>query len=231
MPGEQLPLSIGRAPLRRRLPARLRPMQPTAVDAPFDDDGYWFEPWWPGVRCLAFVEQGELRLRAEGLNDALASLPELSGLPDQLTADGIVLDGTLLVLDHDGRPDAELLRRRLAGGPGPGTAAFVASDLLYADGVALGRRAFRARRARLEQVLRSGDRVTVGRGHPAEGLLMADALRELGVAELSARELSSRYRSGPAGAAWLRIPTALPGLEPPIARRPSLALIMRLPFD
>ena len=230
MPGEQLPLSIGRA-APRRLPARIRPMQPTGVDAPFDDDEYWFEPWWPGVRAQAFVEGGRLRLAAEGLNDALAALPELADLPGLLTADGVVLDGTLLVLDGDGRPDAELLRRRLAEGRGPGAAAFVASDLLFVNGEPLGRRAYRARRRRLEEVLRTGDRVAVGRGHPAEGLLMAEALRELGVAELSARRLGSRYRAGSAGASWLRAPTVMPGAAPVADRRPSLALIMRLPLD
>ncbi len=225
-----MPLSIGRE-LARRLPVRIRPMQPAAIDAAFDDPGYWFEPWWPGVRAFAFVEGGALRLRAEGLNDALAALPELGGLPSQLTADGVVLDGTLLVLDDDGRPDADLLRRRLSAGHGPGGAAFVASDLLFVDGLPMSRRGYRARRQRLEEVLRSGDRVTVGRGHAGEGLLMADALRDLGVAELSARQLSARYHPGPAGEAWLRAPSAEPGWSPPPERRPSLALIMRLPLD
>jgi hypothetical protein len=56
-------------------------------------------------------------------------------------------------------------------------------------------------------------------------------VREFGVAEQSARQMSARYRGGPAGAAWLRMPTALPGLAPVVTRRPSLALIMRLPLD
>jgi bifunctional non-homologous end joining protein LigD len=230
VPGEQLPLSMARV-ATRRLPARIVPMQPTSVGAPFDDPEYWFEPWWPGVRAQAFVEGGRLRLSAEGLNDALAALPELADLPSQLDADGVVLDGTLLVLDADGRPDAELLRRRLAEGHGPGGAAFVASDLLFVDGAPLGRRTYRARRAQLEEVLRSGERVAVGRGHVAEGLLMAEALHELGVVELSARRLAARYRGGPGGESWLRAPTTLPGAEPLRDRRPSLALIMRLPLD
>ncbi len=230
MAAEQLPLSIGRAS-RSQLPVRLRPMQPTSVGAPFDDEGYWFEPWWPGVRAFALVEGGDLQLRAEGLNDALAALPELAGLPAQLERDGVMLDGTLLVLDDDGRPDADLLRQRLAIGRGAGTAAYVASDLLHVDGRPLGRHAFRRRREHLERVLRASERVVVGSGHAAEGLLMAEALRRLGLAELSARELSARHRSGPAGSAWLRAPTALPGAEPVADRRPSLALIMRLPLE
>jgi len=228
--GNQLPLSIPSDAASRRLPARISPMQPTAIDAPFDDPAYLFEPWWPGVRGLFFADGGRLRLQAEGLSDALACLPELATLTSQLEVDGVVLDGTLLVLDDDGRPDVQLLRRRLAGFGRRGRPAFVASDLLYAAGVSLMRRSFMTRRQRLEEVLRVGDRVIVGRAYAGDGLLMADALRELGVEALSARQLSARYRAGSGGAAWLRAPTAIGGAEVP-RRRPQLALIQRLPLD
>ena len=61
------------------LPARIKPMLPGAGGAPFDDDEVFFEPWWPGTRCLAFVERGQLRLQTEHLADPLATVPELSG--------------------------------------------------------------------------------------------------------------------------------------------------------
>ena len=230
MAGDQLPLSIPSDAFPRRLPARISPMQPTAIDAPFDDPGYLFEPWWPGVRGLFFADGGRLRLQAEGLSDALACLPELAMLASQLEVDGVVLDGTLLVLDDDGRPDAQLLRRRLAGLGRRGRPAFVASDLLYAAGVSLMRRPFVARRQRLEEVLRAGDRIIVGRAYARDGLLVADALRRLGVEALSGRQLAARYRAGLGGAAWLRAPTGIGDAELP-RRPPQLALIQRLPME
>lgn len=208
-------------------------MQPTAVDAPFDDPDYLFEPWWPGVRAIAFVERGKLRLQAEGLADALEAAPELRPLPAQLLNDGVVLDGMLLVLDRRGRPDAGLLRRRLAAPRAlhrPGRAAFVASDLLWADGAALTRRPFRSRRQRLEQIVADGDVLAAAHAYPAEGTLVAEALQELGVEVLSARRLDARYRSGPGGDAWVRAPASGP-LEVDAARRPVLTLIQRLPFE
>src|SRR5436305_696237 len=87
-------------------------MQAAAVDAPFDDADYFFEPWWPGARALAFIESGRLRMTVSGLSDPIAAFPELRELPQQVVGDEIVLDGTLLVLDDEGRPDAELLRAR-----------------------------------------------------------------------------------------------------------------------
>jgi bifunctional non-homologous end joining protein LigD len=204
-------------------------MEATEIVSPFDDPDYFFEPWWPGLRALAFVDGGRLRMQASGLSDPLAAFPELAEIPSQVQGDVLVLDGTLLVLDGEGRPDAELLRNRLAtseAGSG-GQPAYVASDLLWTDGDSLLRLPFQQRRDRLTTVLPDGDRAIVGRGYPIEGTLVAEALTALGIDGLSARRLSARYRSGAAGDAWLRAP-----LEPPEPRpHPTLALILRLPLD
>lgn len=231
MATEQLPLPVvpraptGDAPARR-LPERIFPMLPTEVASPFDDPDYLFEAWWPGARAIASCERGVLRLQVAGLADAGASFPELATLPAQLAEDGTMLDGTLLILDPDGRPDADLLRQRLAGAGRPGRPAYVASDLLWAGGQSVRLNAFRVRRAWLEAILEPGDRATVGRGYRGDGTLLAEALAPLGVDGISARHLGARYRSGPAGDAWLRAPIVPAEPRP----RPTLALILRLPL-
>jgi bifunctional non-homologous end joining protein LigD len=228
VPSEQLQLPVPPADdgVSLRLPARVVPMQATQVDTPFDDPDYFFEPWWPGVRAFALVERGRLRLQADGLADATATFPEVEELPGQLGEDGVVLDGTLLVLDDEGRPDNGLLRARLDGSNRPGRPAYVASDLLWAGGEPVTRRSFRVRRRWLEALLEPGDRVTAGQGYVGDGTLVAEALGSLGIEALSARQLSARYRAGPAGAAWLRAPVIAAA---PLSR-PTLALILRLPL-
>lgn len=201
-------------------------MEATGFDAPFDDPEYLFEPWWPGARAIAFAERGALRLQVSGMADALAVFPELAEIPGQLAEDGVVLDGTLLVLDADGRPDAELLRARLGGQGSAGRPAYVASDLLWSGGQPAVGRSFAVRRRWLEAILAPGDRVTVGRAYPEEGTVVAEALAGLGISAMSARRLRSRYRAGPAGDAWLRVP--LTAADP--QARPTLALILRLPL-
>jgi bifunctional non-homologous end joining protein LigD len=228
VPGEQLGLPIPPAAVGDRLPARIATMQPTLGVAPFDDPAYLFEPWWPGVRAVAWVERGELvRLRAEGLADALTSFVELADeLPERLLDDGVVLDGWLLSLDEGGWLDTELLRRRLAGDRGAGRPAFVASDLLWCGGASWLRRSFAARRRRLETVLRDGDRCVVSHALVGDGTLLAEALGRFGIEGISARRLDARHRAGSAGEAWLRIP-----VRPAITtERPRLALIQRLPL-
>lgn len=226
MPGDRLELHVpGPA---GRLPTRIAPMQPTAGIGPFDDPGFLFEPWWPGVRALVWVEGARVtRLQVDGLADAMAAFPELDAeLPGQLMEDEAILDGSLLVLDEGGWLDGELLRRRLAGDPTAGRPAFVASDLLWSAGASLQRRPFSARRDRLVSILRDGDRCMVGHALRGEGTLLAEALRRFGFTGLSARRLDARFRSGSAGDAWLRLP--MTPIVP--SERPQLALIQRLPL-
>ncbi|HEX7197623.1 MAG TPA: hypothetical protein VF364_12420 [Candidatus Limnocylindria bacterium] len=228
MPGDQLDLSIDTAD-SGRLPARVATMQPAEGFAPFDDPAYLFEPWWPGIRALAWIEDGRLvRLRAEGLADALTAFGELAEeLPERLMEDGVLLDGWLLALDEGGWLDGDLLRRRLEGDRGAGRPAFVASDLLWSGGSAWERRPFGARRERLEAVLLDGDRCVVSHALRGEGTLLAEALARFGLDAISARRLDARYRAGSAGDAWLRLPL----VPEPITERPRLALIQRLPLE
>jgi bifunctional non-homologous end joining protein LigD len=211
------------------LPQRVLAMQPSPGVGPFDDAAYLFEPWWPGVRTLVWVEGARVtRLQVDGLADAMAAFPEVGAeLPAQLMADETIIDGWLLVLDDGGWLDADLLRRRLAGDHGAGRPAFVASDLLWSGGASLQRRPFSSRRELLEAILPDGDRCMVGHALRREGTLLAEALRRFGFTSLSARRLDARFRSGVAGDAWLRVP-----IEPAtLSERPRLALIQRLPFE
>jgi bifunctional non-homologous end joining protein LigD len=228
VPGEQLDLPIWTEP-GEALPARLAPMQPAAGAGPFDDPAYLFEPWWPGVRALAWIQGGRLvRLQVEGIADALAAFAELGDeLPERLVEDGVVLDGWLLALDEGGWLDTDLLRRRLAGEPGAGRPGFVACDLLWSSGAPWHAKRFTTRRAQLTAVLRDGDRCVVSHALVGEGTLLAEALARFGLTGISARRLDARYRFGAAGDGWLRLP-----IEPAVrAERPRLALIQRLPLD
>jgi bifunctional non-homologous end joining protein LigD len=228
VPGEQLDLPIPTEP-GQALPARLAPMQPSSGAGPFDDPDYLFEPWWPGVRALAWIDGRRLvRLQAEGMADALTAFSELGEeLPERLTTDGVVLDGWLLALDEGGWLDTDLLRRRLAGEHSAGRPGYVACDLLWSGGEPWHARRFATRREQLGAVLRDGDRCVVSHALRGEGTLLAEALARFGLTGISARRLDARYRFGGAGDGWLRLPIA------PATRteRPRLALIQRLPLD
>ena len=222
-PSEPLPLEFAAAP--SHLPARIVPMLPTDGEGPFDDAGYFFEPWWPGIRALVLIERGAVRLRAEALTDPTQAFPELAGVAELVRGDGVVMDVTLMVLDTRGRPSRTLLERRLRGG-GAGSPALVASDLLYRDEASLAARPFGERRGELAALLAPSPWCLAGKGFVGDGTTVAEALGALGFRALSARRLDAPLRAGAAGSAWYRVPVVAAPRELP----PFLAVFRRLPL-
>jgi bifunctional non-homologous end joining protein LigD len=224
---EQLPLQIESAE-KRVIPLRLKPMLPAAGDAPFDDPNWFFEPWWPGASALAYIEDFKVRLDIEHLADPLAAFPELARIGEDFAHDQVVVEGALLVLDDEGRPDPDMLRHRLtAPGSLDGTPAFIASDLLYDLGEPLLELPFEQRRARLAEALTDTPRAVVSRGFRGEGTTLAEAILSMGLTEISARLLSGRYRPGTRDESWLRVPVVE---TPAVPTRPLLTLLQKLPL-
>ena len=83
------------------LPRFIKPMLAQAVPRPFDSDRYRFEVKWDGIRCLAFIEEGRIRLQSRQLLDMTGQFPELAALGALPT--GTVLDGELIIF-ADNRP-------------------------------------------------------------------------------------------------------------------------------
>lgn len=72
------------------------------------------EPELDGWRCIAQVQDGKVRLWTRGGLEWSPLLPELSCLAD---LGDLVLDGELVALSPDGRPDLDLLSTHMTGRP------------------------------------------------------------------------------------------------------------------
>ena len=212
------------------LPARLAFPIASEGGRPFDDDAFFFEPWWPGTHAFLRRSGGTLEMRTEHLSDPLAIFPELRQSLEGLDREGVIIEGTLLALDDRGRPDTGLLRRRLRGASGPDViaeGAFVASDLPYLDGKPLSRMAFVERRRRLAALMPTTDHCVLGPGLVGEGLTLARAVADMGIGALSARRLDGHWKGGDAGDAWLRLELHD---QPASETRPFLVLLETLPL-
>jgi bifunctional non-homologous end joining protein LigD len=218
------------APAARAGLPTIVPMSPIGGAGPFDDDEWFFEPWWPGAQAILYVEAGRIRLQTDHMADPNPAFRELGAIAGQFGADSVIAHGTLLVLDDEGRPDADLLRRRLSGDDASvqlGFPALVVSDLLYLRGDSLLNWSFEDRRAQLTRLLRDGDACVAGRGLRTDGTTLAEAAAAMGMAEISARRLSALYRTGASDDGWRRLPVAE---VPSTPARPFLALLQRLPL-
>ena len=95
---------------------------------PSNDDAYAYEVKWDGVRVLAYIEDGRMRLESRNLRDITPRYPELEGLVDAVGGRNVLLDGEVVAFDEQGKPSFGVLQsrmhvgnpievRRLMGGP------------------------------------------------------------------------------------------------------------------
>ena len=62
---------------KNKLPSTIKPMLGRLARTPFDSPNYIFELKWDGMRGLAFVEGGELRLLSRNGRNIATQFPEL----------------------------------------------------------------------------------------------------------------------------------------------------------
>src|SRR4051812_32126248 len=82
-------------PTREPLPEWIDPMLARLGDLP-TDDGWAYEIKWDGIRAVAFIEGGRLRLMSRRKTNVTAGYPELSALGRALGAHEAVLDGEIV---------------------------------------------------------------------------------------------------------------------------------------
>jgi bifunctional non-homologous end joining protein LigD len=231
------------------LPDGLRPMQPRLAAEPFDSPAHLFEPWWGGLRALAYVGPadtpgaGDVRIVDEAGREVGGRLPELAGMAVRLDARSAVLDGELVAVDAAGLADNAELERRIAGERGRAVA-FLAFDLVHLDGRSLLTLPLHRRRELLKRILHPGDEVVAVPAIAAEGRALHAAATAQGIAGILGRQRTSPYLPGVTSRLWRFVATAPTGSggarsaqptlaledEPATAAAPVIALIRRLPL-
>jgi bifunctional non-homologous end joining protein LigD len=79
---------------------------------PFSGAGWLFEIKYDGFRMLAGRHRGRPRLRYRRGADATGAFPEVAAALAPLPVRDLVLDGEIVVLDRDGRPNFQRLQQR-----------------------------------------------------------------------------------------------------------------------
>jgi bifunctional non-homologous end joining protein LigD len=134
-------------------PADVQLMKPTATERPFSDEGWVFELKYDGFRMLAAGGSGEAHLSFARGQDATPAFPEIARSLAAVPFRGLVLDGEVVVLDAQGRPNFQQLQRRVHGKSPDDSAVLFAFDLLACEGFDLRPLPLRERKALLGRVL------------------------------------------------------------------------------
>ena len=94
------------------LPHLIRPMLASLRhELPEDEDRYGWELKWDGLRAIAYVSEGKVRLVSRNDKDMAASYPELGVLAERVRTP-VILDGEIVAL-RAGRPNFGLLQSRM----------------------------------------------------------------------------------------------------------------------
>ncbi|MEP7036676.1 MAG: non-homologous end-joining DNA ligase [Actinomycetota bacterium] len=167
---------------------------------------------WDGMRVLADVADGSVKLLSRNENDVTVSYPELSrfdrpGMPEDMLLDGevVALEGGLpsfsALAERMHVSEARKALRLAAGRP----VTFMAFDLLRLDGVDLTSRALGERKAALRAIGLVGPRYQVPPTYD-DGAALHAATLEQGLEGVVSKRLSSRYRPGRRSTDWLKFP-------------------------
>ena len=179
---------------------------------PFDSDKHLFEIKWDGIRVLAFFGEGIQRLQGRKLTDATERYPEIVEGLKALPGDGI-LDGEVVVLDPEGRPDFQrvLVREQTTTRDASLVKAsrhpvvYMAFDLLYRNGEPLFDRPLIERKKLLSQLLVSPPSPIVESTYVlGQGKALFREAEARGLEGIVAKAISSRY-VGERSNDWLKL--------------------------
>lgn len=181
----------------------LHPMEPTVAKEAFDSEDTLFQLKWDGVRVLTYkYADGHTRLFNRRLNERTAQYPEIIAALGSL-ASGTVLDGEVVALGADGRPDfPRVLRRDLVRSPSKikiaaahVPVAYMVFDVLWLCGEAVHTRPL-TQRLELLASLPLPSPVHLVESVPAAGKALFEAVKAEGLEGIVAKKAGSAYRIG-----------------------------------
>lgn len=180
------------------------PMLAEARDQPFSRPGWLFELKYDGFRLLAARDGGGARLRYRRGHDATATFPEIARALAALPVGDVILDGEIVVLDDQQRPDFQRLQKRVqlrrrvdierAAVELPAT--LFVFDLLALEGHDLRERTLRERKDWLRRILPPAGPLRYVDHVEDKGEALFDEIRRMGLEGMVGKRADSRYRAG-----------------------------------
>ncbi len=202
---------------RARFPASVKPMLATLTKTSFSNPDWLFEPKLDGVRALAFIRDGKVKLISRTGRDSTRQYPSLAEELGLQPERQLILDGEIVALDRDGRPSFHRLQQRLnlsreadirrAEAETP--VFYYVFDLIYAGGYDLRAVALAQRKDLLERILLPSDRVRLLEHFEEEGEAAYEAAVSHGLEGIIAKRRDSAYEAGRRSRHWLKIKPTL----------------------
>jgi bifunctional non-homologous end joining protein LigD len=201
-------------PERKPMPERIEPMLAKLVTKiPTPDSAWGFEFKWDGIRALAYVEGGIVKLQSRTGELITPRYPEVHAMGRALGSTEVIIDGEIVALDEKGRPSFEEIqqrmgltsdteiRRKMKDVP----VTYMVFDILWRDGHSMMDLPYTERRSALEKLKLGGVSWQTPPYEKGSGKTMLQASNKAGLEGIVAKRLDSKYEPGRRGDAWQKI--------------------------
>ena len=190
---------------------RLSPMLAETAPGPFSREGWLFELKYDGWRVLAERRSGAARLALRKGSDASETFPEVARAIAALPLD-VVIDGEVVVLDAEGKPDFHALQERahlsrpldIARAAVATPATYYAFDLLAAGGLDFRSLPLSARKSLLARVVPRLGPVRFADHVEMAGEALFAEVQKRGLEGVMAKRLDAPYRETRSDT-WLKV--------------------------
>jgi bifunctional non-homologous end joining protein LigD len=185
------------------------PMLAVLVEKPFDSKDWIFEIKWDGYRAIAEINKDNVLLISRNRASFNTRFPAIvdSLRKMQITA---VLDGEIVIVDSNGRPDFQLLQQYLKSRKG--ALIYYVFDILYYEGYQLIDLPLILRKGLLTEVFNDLAKAKKGSGNvrisdfiEKDGIAFFNAAKNNNLEGILAKKSSGKYYPGARSKEWLKI--------------------------
>jgi bifunctional non-homologous end joining protein LigD len=188
----------------RPMPHGITPMFASVAREPFDHPDWIYEVKWDGYRAVAEIRDDTVSLYSRnGVSFNKRFAPVAEAL--RRYGSDAVLDGEIVVVDEQGRPDFQLLQHYQ--GAGSGHLLYYVFDLLYFRGHDLTGLPLVRRKELLKRTLPTIPGVRLSDHFVNDGIAFYKVATEKGLEGIIAKHSQSTYEAGSRTRQWLKMKT------------------------
>jgi len=188
------------------MPHAIEPMLATPIKEPFDHPDWIFEVKWDGYRAVAEIRDEAVSLYSRNLISFNKKFFPIVDALRRLSFEA-VLDGEIVVVDDQGRPDFQKLQHYQESKSGH--LLYYVFDLLYLRGHELTGLPLARRKELLKRILPPSPKIRFSDHVWKEGILFYNAAKEKGLEGIIAKHSQAVYEAGRRSRQWLKVKTRL----------------------
>lgn len=169
-----------------------------------DSEKYFFEVKWDGIRVLISKEGKKMTITSRSGRDITKQFPEITN-PDLWRCNSCVIDGEIVVLDGEGRPQfSEVISRLHSKHTVKQNAVLYAFDCIEIDGVDITNQPIEKRREALQSLLQQTASLRYSDAFD-EGTQLFEAIKQRQMEGIMAKKRGSKYHIGNRTNDWLKL--------------------------